>query len=338
MKRMILCAIAIGAVAFVASANETGAQGLDGLFGVKFGKVMRATEACDTNNVGELAYEYTPEKMFKGYTDYILFATPITRQVSQVRAVARVGRDEVDDEMESTVRVLKMKFNRKAQVIDENTEAIFFDNGDYIAITKDGRRLVIDACCKRLRDLTKEEVAKAEKERYSGDVKILALLPGKEDGDDRIYKMDSVFGVRFGEKFKGLDEGEKNRSGAWVYEFKPRRLFMECENYLAFATETTKAVFMVRAVYQGNEYSARYDQIRRVIESVTGRKMRTSDDKDRNENELRMQFGDCLITLEKNTTYDKVILDFVRINLYLQNEKEHKATAQKAVKSDLDAL
>ena len=338
MKKTIAGIAIASALVLTLSADESNSEGLDGLFGVKFGKVMGVTEECETNNVGELAYEYRPKTMFKGYADYVLFATPLTRQVSQIRAVARVGYDEIEEERDSTIRVLEMKFNRKARFIDGKTKAIVFDNNDYIAVIKDGRRLIIDACCNRLRDLTKEEVTQAEKERYARDVKTLALLPGKEEGDDRIYKMDSVFGVKFGEVFKDNFAKEKNNAGAWVHEFKPYGLFMECEDYLAFATEKSKKIFMIRTVYQGDKYEARYHQIRRVIESVTGRKMRSNGDNDDDEKSLFIMFGDCLITLEKNIILDKVTLDFSRISLYQQNEKEHKEAEQKAAKADLDAL
>ena len=337
MKKMIL-GVAIALVCAVAvRAEETKSEGLNGLFGISFGKVMGANDKCETNNVGELAYEYTPAKMFKGYTDYILFATPLSRQVSQVRAVARVDYDEAEEEMNSTVRVLEMKFNRKARSIDDNTKAIVFDNNDYIAVVKDGRRLTIDACCHRLRELTTEEVVKAEKDRYAGDISVLALLPGKEDGDDRIYKIDSVFGVKLGEPFKGNIAEEKNDSGAWVHKFKLTKRFMGCDDYLAFATEKTKKVFMVRASYCGSQYEARRDQIRRVIETVTGRKMRSADGDD-DSKDLIIRFGDYLITLEKNVIFDRVVLDIVKLSLYQQQEKEHEEIERKAASADMDAL
>jgi len=298
MKKTIVGIAIASALALAHSAYASNSEGLDGLFGMKFGKVMGVTEECETNNIGELAYEYRPEKMFKGYTHYVLFATPLTRQVSQIRAVADVGYDEIEEERDSTIRLLEMKFNRKARFIDDKTKAIVFDNNDYIAVIKDGRRrLIIDACCNRLRDVTKEEVPQAEKERYARDIKTLALLPGKEEGDDKIYKMDSVFGVKFGEVFKDNFAEEKSNAGAWIHKFEPHGLFMECEDYLAFATEKSKKIYMIRTVYQGDKYEARYDQIRRVIESVTGRKMRTKSDKD--DNNLYIAFGDCLITLKK---------------------------------------
>lgn len=337
MKKMIL-GVAIASVCAVAvRAEETKSEGLNGLFGISFGKVMGANDKCATNNVGELAYEYAPAKMFKGYTDYVLFATPLTRQVSQVRALALVSYDEAEEEMNSTIRVLEMKFNRKARSLDDNTKVIVFDNNDYIAVVKNGRRLTIDACCNRLRDLTKEEVVKAEKDRYAGDISVLALLPGKEDGDDRIYKIDSVFGVKLGEPFNDNIAEKKNDSGAWVHKFKPSKRFMGCDDYLAFATEKTKKVFMIRAVYCGNQYDARRDQMRRVIEAVTGRKMRSVDENDDSKG-LNIHFGDYVITLEKNVILDRVVLDVVKLSLYQLQEKEHKEIERKAASADMDAL
>ena len=337
MKKMIL-GVAIASVCAVAvRAEETKSEGLNGLFGISFGKVMGANDKCETNNIGGLVYEYTPAKIFKGYTRYVLFATPLSRQVSQVRAVAFVNYDEAEEEMNSTIRVLEMKFNREARSLDDNTKVIFFDNNDCIAVVKKGGMLTVDACCKRLLDLTKEEVLKDEKDRYAGDISVLALLPGKEDGDDRIYKIDSVFGVKFGEPFKDNIAEEKNDSGAWVHKFKPSKRFMGCDDYLAFATEKTKKVFVIRAIYRGNQYEARRDQMRRVIETVTGRKMRSDDGNDDSKG-LSIHFGDYLITLEKNVILNRVVLDVAKFSLYQQQEKEHKEIERKAFSADMDAL
>ena len=127
MKKTIAGIAIASALVLTLSADESNSEGLDGLFGVKFGKVMGVTEECETNNVGELAYEYRPKTMFKGYADYVLFATPLTRQVSQIRAVARVGYDEIEEERDSTIRVLEMKFNRKARFIDGKTKDVDTD-------------------------------------------------------------------------------------------------------------------------------------------------------------------------------------------------------------------
>ena len=339
MKTLVLSITAAIAMAFTSNASEA-KEGLDGLFGVKFGKVMDVSEECMTNNVGELAYDYTPAKMFKGFTDYVIFATPLTRQVSQVRAIARLDYSEAKSEMDATILALEMKFDRKARTLGTDKKIILFDNGDYIAVIRDGRKITIDACCDRLRDLTKEEVKLAEKKRYADDINVLALLPAKESGEDRIYRIDSVFDIKFGVPYKTRVFGEQNSAGAWVYEFTPDKLFMGCENYRVFATEKTKNVFMVRVVFDGSEYESRRDQIRRVIESITGRTFRNQDEdsKDDDGKNLRMRFGDYCIDIEMDTILKRVTLDFFNVRLYLQNDKEHKEAKAKAARADLDAL
>ena len=128
-----------------------------------------------------------------------------------------------------------------------------------------------------------------------------------------------MFGVKFGAVFGGNIAEEKNDSGAWVHKFNPSKRFMGCQDYLAFATEKSPKVFFIRAVYQGDEYESRRDQMRRVIESVTGRKIRSpekySDDDD--SKDLSIRFGDYLITLEKNAILDKVTLDIIKVSAYL---------------------
>lgn len=155
-------------------ALAAGAGGLSGLFGMKFGKVMDEKESCVTNNSGELVYEFTPEKQFKGYTDYLLFATPMTRQVSQIRACKTIDYDEdEDEEMEATLKILEMKFEISPTTINENTKVIKLDNGDYIAVSKKGRWLMIDACCIRLRLQNDEEISKIKKEQMRKEIDAL---------------------------------------------------------------------------------------------------------------------------------------------------------------------
>ena len=326
------------------SSTATDAPELTGLFGVKFGKVMPASEHCETNNVGELAYEYHPETMFRGYSHYVLFATPITRQVSQVRAACLIDEDEVDDEIAATVKRLEAKFGKKALKIDDDGRVIFFDNGDMIKVTKQDagfkKAIYIDAVCDRLNDLTKKEVEQAEASNLGRDRQTLRLLPRKEDGEDKIFRIDSVFGVSFGEVFTKGYNPEKNDAGAWAYNYHPNGPFVACEAFRVFATAKTKKAFMVRAVYDGNndiEAQRHYELIRRLIERETGRTFKDDEEEGKNKS-CRMQFGDVRITLEKNWLLDLVMLDIVRISLYKQNEREQDEEEESEMGGDLDAL
>jgi hypothetical protein len=311
-------------------------EGLDGLFGAKFGKVMSASESCMTNNIGELAYDYYPEKTFRRFSSYILFASPVTRKVSQIRAVANVGYSEVDEEVESVIRTLEMKFDKKAIKIDDDTKTIGFKNGDNfdtISVKKDGKKIIIDASSYKLRKLTELEIVIAETLRYAKDKIVLALRPGKIGGSDKIFSLDSVFGIKFGRQYE-KPSYEQNNKGSWINNVYLNPAFMDCKLVKVFSTEKTKKVFMIRAIYEGNEYVARRDQIRRVIESETGYKFEEDDD----DNDLSMMFGDVLITIEKNAISNLVMVDFVRISLYKQAEKEHEEVQRKAAAADMDAL
>lgn len=318
---------------------------LTGLFGVKFGKVMPASEPCETNNVGELAYEYQPETMFRGYSNYVLFATPITRQVSQVRAVCEIDEEEADDEIAATVKRLEAKFGKQALTFGD-ASVIFFDNEDMITVRKQDtvfkkkKTIFIDAVCDRLYDLTKKEVEQVEGGSLSKDSKTLNLLPKKEDGEDKVFQIDSVFGVSFGEKFTKGYNPEKNNVGAWTYNYHPNGSFVDCEDFYVFATAKTRTVFMVRAVYDGDndaEATRHYALMRRLVERVTGRKFKDEEEKGKNEL-CSMKFGDVLIILEKDWLRDNVTLNFVRISLYKQNERENDEEERSEMSGDLDAL
>lgn len=333
MRKTLMCCIAFGAMLAPSFAAE---EGLDGLFGAKFGKVMSASESCMTNNIGELAYDYYPEKTFRRFSSYILFASPVTRKVSQIRAVANVGYSEVDEEVESVIRTLEMKFDKKAIKIDDDTKTIGFKNGanfDTISVKKDGKKIIIDASSYKLRKLTELEIVIAETLRYAKDKKVLALLPGKIGGSDKIFSLDSVFGIKFGRQYE-KPSYEQNNEGSWINNVYLNPAFMDCKVVKVFSTEKTKKIFMIRAIYDGPEYVARRDQIRRVIESETGYKFEEDDDDD----DLSMMFGDVLITITKKDIADLVMVDFVRINLYRQAQKEHEEVQRKAAAADMEAL
>ncbi|MGN0845749.1 MAG: hypothetical protein ACI4QT_11105 [Kiritimatiellia bacterium] len=304
---------------------------------------MPASEPCETNNVGELAYEYQPETMFRGYSDYVLFATPITRQVSQVRAVCVIDEDEADGEIAATVKRLEAKFGKKSLKLGDGC-VIFFENGDMITVTKQDaffkKKIFIDAVCNRLNDLTKKEVAQVEGVSLSKDSKTLNLLPKKEDGEDKVFQIDSVFGVSFGEKFTKGYNPEQNNVGAWAYNYHPNGPFVDCEDFCVFATAKTRKVFMVRAVYDGDndaEASRHYELMQRLVERETGRKFKDGEEKGKNKS-CSMKFGDVLITLEKDWLRDNVTLDFVRISLYKQSERENDEEERSEMSGDLDAL
>jgi hypothetical protein len=162
---------------------------------------------------------------------------------------------------------------------------------------------------------------------------VLALRPGKIGGSDKIFSLDSVFGIKFGRQYE-KPSYEQNNKGSWINNVYLNPAFMDCKLVKVFSTEKTKKVFMIRAIYEGNEYVARRDQIRRVIESETGYKFEEDDD----DNDLSMMFGDVLITIEKNAISNLVMVDFVRISLFKQAEKEHEEVQRKAAAADMDAL
>lgn len=309
-------------------------SGLDGMFGVKFGKIIRVNGPCKTNDVGALAYDYTPEKQFKDFSEYVLFATPITRQVFQIRAVCYVDSPDADDVMDAALKLLEIKYGKKFTSHDPKTKVASFENGDFIVVMKNYRRIMIDACCGRLFKLTKDEVKKVDEKLYVCDIEALALKPGKDADSDKVYRIDSVLGQDFGASFVGKGEEEQMEDGYWACEYTPKSRFMGCRDYRVFCTAKTKKAFIVRAVYVGSDSETKFGHFRRVIEMVTGRTM-IQDDDDKN---FQLLFGDVLIKLERDSIRDMITLDFVRIKLFQQNQKEQKEKAEKENSVDLDAL
>ena len=125
-----------------------------------------------------------------------------------------------------------------------------------------------------------------------------------------------------------------------MYKFKPAKLFMDCDYYGAYATEKTKRVFGVVAAYSGEQCESRRDQIRRVIEIVTGLKMSNLDKKDASS--LEVLYNDFFIRLimrdvgGSQLDQQKAVYFYVyRMSEFRKQRTEHEAVKDGA---NMDAL
>lgn len=334
MKKFAVLAMVISATMF-ASAVGNAPERLEGLFGMKFGKVMPPSESCVTNDEGALAFDYTPIKTFRDFTTYYIFATPLTRQVHRIRAAKHT--DDTEAEVSGVVSALEAKFGIPVKDgITKNDKFVIFSNEDgnqinsMILITVSGQDVIIDGICFRLTKLALEEVAKIEEVLYKSDIKTLALKPEKRIGEKTIDRIDSAFGVVFGEKYP--NEGvEQTNTGAWMNDIRPKGNFMGCSKFTTFSSVKTKKVFMVQAIYMGEDWRKR-KQIRRIIESVTGQEMSKNAD-----DNFYLCVGDCLISIEviRNNMF---ALNIINTDLMGQHLIENKEVQQEKAASDLDAL
>ncbi len=122
---------------------------LPGLFGVKFGLTMPAGQSCETNNLFSLAYAYVPEKAFNEFTDYVIFASPKTRTIYQVRGIHHCGtRMEAQAKSAEVAPILEMKFGRRLQR-DGGSQVMRFPGGDRLDVSivqrDKGYSVLIDA-------------------------------------------------------------------------------------------------------------------------------------------------------------------------------------------------
>lgn len=308
-------------------------QKLGEWLGIPFGSVRPESESSDINNDGSRVYKYEPENGFRDFSEYRLFATPTSRQVYGIRAIRILDPSHPGDpseEFEATVNQLEKEFGRTFLRMGKEAGTIL-SNGNYVTVLKEDLLLksliFVDVTNEGLKELNKKESSDAEAELYSGDLVTLALKPGKDPDDGKMHRVSSVFGVEFGKPFmKGRQSPDQNDAGAWTYPFDPGSRFMGCSEFYAFATAKSEKVFMVRACYEGDNESdskAKYETIKRLIETATGRTFE-DDEKNGMDEGCSMQFGDVHVSMTKNWMRDVVLLDFCRISLYLQNQQEYK--------------
>lgn len=152
----------------VFSERSSATGGLSSLFGVKFGLTIPAERPCETNNLFSLAYKYVPEKAFNEFTDYVIFASPRTRTIYQVRGIHHCATDgEAKAKITEIAPTLEMKFERRLQK-DGDGMVMRFPGGDRIEVTvsqrDQGYSVLIDAVSSAydIRDTEESMALKAE--------------------------------------------------------------------------------------------------------------------------------------------------------------------------------
>lgn len=328
--------------------HESFSEGLAGLFGMEFGHVMPPWEAYKTNNVGERCYEWKPQNRFRHFENYVLFTTPKSLQVEQIRAVCSSYPDSATREVQLTVRELEGLTGKKADWTGKPT--IRFDNGDYIVVSKqEGAfepRIFIDAVCARLqKELKRElrendeedadeeqivmmlrnaaaEIMGVQEESNSSVIESLGLQPSPPKDGSPLDELNAVFGIEFGVKFppRGYINREKSSEGVWVYTFMPHPTFLDFSVYLAFATPQTEKVCMFRAAYNADDEDdcqKKYEEAVQVLESATGHEF-DEEERDGASRSRTMEIGGILVEIKKDGEDDVVVLDFTHELLFMK--------------------
>ena len=314
---------------------------LYGMFGAQFGKVMPEAAVCTTNTTGERVYTYKPKKPLAGFGKYELHATPMARKVFAIRASGAQGSfTEMRGSFHETVGLLEKRFGEFSEVPSGIVK--LFDNDSCVEITGDEAELVILATDLELQKLVEKELGELEDKMLAEDIRVLALEPAR-NGDAPLERIDSVFGVVFGEPCRWGKNPEENDAHAWVYTFEPEGAFMGCSEFRVFATSESKRVFAVRATFLGDsddETQEKYDQMRRMFERLTGKEFKDGDADERGKS-CGMTIGDnTKVHLEKICVHDEcaVILDVANVDLYVANQQEAAEKEFRLLEEDIRVL
>ncbi len=339
-RTFIAIVAAVAATAsFHAFADETAeAAKLDGLFGVKFGTIISASKECVTNNTYSLAYEYTPEKKFNEFSDYVLFASPKTRTVYQIRGVYNCSdKDDAKAKIDEVIPILEAKFGRDARKLGDG-RIIRFPNGDRIHITIQSNWLMskvfIDAVSGEFNELDDEESKQVKADIFKADIAALQILPKPADGGT-VKKITGLFGRSFGEKLSEDKWFTRNNNDALVGDIEVEKPFLDFSEYKFFATPESREIFMFRAVYTEGDDSEVRDKVVSLLEQVFGIDAKKDDDGDKYfvVNSLN---GNCLVQVIMQN--DVIFLDVTNFSLYEKAQEQEKARKRKRYSSEMDAL
>ena len=300
---------------FFAPKNSDNAE-LTGLFGVKFGLTMLADHPCETNNLFSLAYEYVPAKPFNEFTDYVVFASPVTRTVFQVRGIHTCEtRAEAEAKVAEVGPLLELKFGRRLQ--NQNGGKIMrFTGGDRIEIEivpgDSGYRVVIDAVSKKY-DVQDTEEALSLKDAFA---KSLIAPLGKTP--DEVLSASSA--------------RQMNEYGQYMAPVPGELRALGFSSYVLHPLHNTGRIGGAKATFVGDAPSCAnvYERVKSQLQLIFGPVVR----------EETSRKVDFMTTI--GDTRCKFLLEFLpskkRVVLVIGDYGEFTADALKAAADDLDAL
>lgn len=352
MKKLTMAILLMSACAAMANEAETedGKGGearperLDGLFGVKFGEAPDAKWAVKTNESCVLFVDYRPEKAFLSFADYALFATPMTKRTYWIRAVApSLPEKSASSLVQSAMRLIELRFGGIASEI-QGGRLLTFANADFIRVSQEDGRVVIDAVRPELMAVADQEaqavraaLREAEEKSFAEDIRALQLILKTQaaGASNETLAVSSVLGRVFGESLTDLDHPERQADGTWMAQLSPAGKFLDCDLYEAFGSAVSKSVFRIRVARDGASTKSDFARLRRAVEIAFRAEMLQRD-----ENELRcsLRIGNLLISISRDAERGRMSLDFCDADVVVRHEDELKTLPEKKFWLDIDAL
>lgn len=335
MKKLMMVGLLMAAGMVVAAEVKTagGLTQLEGLFGAKLGTVLNVN--VPVNEQGVISMDYHPQKPFLSFTDYALFATPLTKRVYQIRAIAPSVPATSSSLADDAVRLIEMKFDGIMVKVTGN-RVLTFANGDFICVSQKDGCVTIDAVRSDLMKKAEEESRKMDGGRFAEDVMALQLvLKTRITGTtNEIVEVCSVFDKAFGEPLADSDKAKRLVDGSWSTRLPRSVQFVGCNAYEAFASAKTKRVFRIRAVKEGVNDKDDFARLRRGVEAAFGVLMvqKGADDC------CSLQIANVLITLSWNAEKTHLSLDFTDAGVFVLHENELKSMPEEKYWHDIDAL
>lgn len=317
---------------------------LDGLFGAKLGVALDEQVAATTNGLGFLSVGHTPARTFLSFTDYALFATPTTKKVFLIRAIAPSVPDESAALLvKTTVQLIEMRFGG-TMTDEKGCRMLTFADGNFIRVARENGRVVIDAASSSLMADAAKEVEAAreaccdrEMRSFVKDLASLQLvLKTQETGKSNvILSVCSVFGKAFGTPLGDSDRAKRLDDSSWNAQLVPAGGFVGCTAFEAFGSAMTKSVFRIRAVRDGVTGKADFARLRRAVEIAFKQPM---EQKAGESDYCSLHVGNVLVTLSRQAERDRLVLEFTDKYVYVQHENELKSMPEKKFWQDIDAL
>ena len=237
------------------------------LFGMKFGTVIPAKYSCTTNSYFECDYRYYPSwrNEVQGVVEYHVITTLITKRVFEVQCRWNKGSPESLSHFHAFLNNLVKNYGAVPRR-EKKSRALFYEIGSkyVVYVTDNDYESSIRAVDKKLQSVAYREHCEGKAQLRLRDLAALDIQPEKALDEIVINRIDSVFGVYFGESLSG-EEMERSELGPLAWHIESAKSFLHCDECQALVSGPDNEVFMIRAFFRNKDVDITTDAIKERI-------------------------------------------------------------------------
>lgn len=318
MRKLVFAAMLLSASAYADSWSGS-------ILTKQLGAIQEISSSDEKNEIGLMCHEFEPAKTFLSYESYLLWVTPVSKQVAAIVAVAEVSEDD-DNEAKllarKTLTLLKNKFPEARETAVNGVPTLVMGNGDKVNVE------ILNGCV-RLCSFRASLISKGVSEARSSALKTAGVTKGEKWTGE-------LLGKKLGDVEAIPEDAIVLSSGLSVVEYTPKSRFLDYTLYTTRSTLLSKKIAEIMAYVEVEDQADR-NRIRNTTAAVLKAKFPESDVKTDEDGDVVLTFrNQDKVMIEADD--EGVILVATRPALRDLGAEEFKKKSVEESKSDLDAL